>query len=153
VAYVVSDALTGAGRGAVAAAVLALALIVSDNAVAQTPEGLAAADHLITVQKPGEMMKDMAASVVARLPGLSENQKQAFVAEMTDPGFMARYQAQMRTSLARHLTVEELNALADFYSKPVAASAMKKMGVITAESMTFMQAEMPAMIARISKTQ
>jgi hypothetical protein len=59
---------------------------------------------------------------------------------------------QMHTSPAEHLTVEELDGLSDFYSKPVAVSAMKKMGAITAESMTLMQAEMPAMIARISKT-
>jgi hypothetical protein len=37
-------------------------------------------------------------------------------------------------------------------SKPLAISAMKKMGATTAELMTFIQSEIPAMIARISKT-
>ena len=45
-----------------------------------------------------------------------------------------------------------LNALSDFYSKPVAASAMKKMGATTADLMTFIQAEIPAMVTRIMKT-
>jgi uncharacterized protein len=136
------------------AAALALALWVfgCGPAVAQTADALAAADRLIAVQKPTEVMKDMAANVAARIPGATDQQKQAFVAEMTNPGFMSRYQDEMRIVMAKHLTVEEMNALAEFYSKPVAQSAMKKMGATTAEMMTFLQGEIPAMVQRIMKT-
>jgi uncharacterized protein len=134
--------------GAVA---IALSLGLPGHAVAQTPRTLAAADRLIAVQKLGEMMKDMAVNVSTKLPDTTEMQKQAFVAEMTDPAFLARYQAQVRVAFARHLTVEEMDALSDFYSKPIAAAAMKKMGATTAELMTFIQAEIPAMVARIMK--
>jgi hypothetical protein len=149
-AYMTSATIRG-GRLA-GAVTLALWLLASGHAVAQSPQTLAAADRLIAVQKPAELMKDMAANLVAQIPGTTETQKQAFVAEMTDPAFLARYQAQMRLAFSKHLTVEELDALSEFYSKPVAQSAMMKMGATTAELMTFIQSEIPAMIARISKT-
>jgi hypothetical protein len=131
---------------------IALSLSLPGYAVAQTPQALAAADRLITVQNLDEMMKDMAGNVSTKLVGATDAQKQAFVAEMTDPAFIARYKSQVRVAFARHLSVEELNALSDFYSKPVAASAMKKMGATTGELMTFIQAEIPAMVGRIMKT-
>ncbi len=143
--------VTANGVRVAAAITLALWVLASGPAVAQTAEALAAADRLIAVQKPAEMMKDMAANVAARLPGASDQQKQAFISEMTDPGFMARYQDQMRIVMAKHLTAEEMDALAEFYSKPVAQSAMKKMGATTAEMMTFLQGEIPAMVGRIMK--
>jgi hypothetical protein len=71
---------------------------------------------------------------------------------MTDPAFMVRYQAQMRAAFSKNLTVEEMDALSDFYSKPIAISAMKKMGATSADLMTFIQSEIPAMVARIIKT-
>jgi hypothetical protein len=142
------------GRAVVANGCLALALLVlaSGHAIAQTPQTLAAADRLIAVQKPVELMEEMAVNIAAKLPGATEAQKQAFIKEMTDPDFMARYQAQMRAALSKHLTVEEMDALSDFYSKPIAISAMKKMGATTAEVMPFIQSEIPAMVARIMKT-
>ena len=142
----------GSRRRLLGAVAIALSLSLPGHAVAQTAQGLAAADRLIAVQNLDELMKDMAGKVAATLPGATEPQKQAFIAEMTDPAFLARYKSQMRVAFARHLTVEEMDALSDFYSKPIAVSAMKKMGTTTAELMTFIQAEVPAMIARIMKT-
>jgi hypothetical protein len=139
-------------RRLIGAVAIALSLSLPGYAVTQTAEGLAAADRLIAVQNLNEMMKDMAANVATKLQGANEAQKQAFITEMTDPAFLARYKSQMRIAFARHLTVEEMNALSDFYAKPIAVSAMKKMGATTAELMTFIQGEIPAMIGRIMKT-
>jgi uncharacterized protein len=144
--------LIRAPRRLVGAVALALLVLASGQAIAQTPQTLAAADRLIAVQKPTELMKDMAANVAAKLPGATEAQKQAFIKEMTDPAFMVRYQAQMRAAFSKNLTVEEMDALSDFYSKPIAISAMKKMGATSADLMTFIQSEIPAMVARIIKT-
>jgi hypothetical protein len=143
--------LTRAPRRLVGAAAFALLVLASGHALAQTPETLAAADRLIAVQKPAEMIKDTAAGIAARLQGATDRQKQEFIREMTDPDFLARYQAEMRVALSKHLTVEEMDALSDFYSKPIAISAMKKMGAATVELMTFIQSEIPAMVARIMK--
>jgi hypothetical protein len=45
-------------------------------------------------------------------------------------------------SMAKHFTIAELSALADFYELPVAKTAMQKMGVYMAEVMPVIQAEM-----------
>jgi hypothetical protein len=148
---VAAKELTCAPRRLVGAAAFALLVLASGHALAQTPETLAAADRLIAVQKPAEMIKDAAAGMAATIPGATEKQKQEFIREMTDPDFLARYQAEMRVALSKHLTVEEMDALSDFYSKPIAISAMKKMGAATVELMTFIQNEIPVMVARIMK--
>jgi len=120
------SAWVGSRRRLIGAVAIALSLSLPGHAIAQTTQALAAADRLIAVQRLDEMMKDMAVNVAGKLPGATETQKQAFVAEMTNPAFIARYKAQVRTAFARNLTVEEMDALSDFYSKPIAGSAMKK---------------------------
>jgi uncharacterized protein len=130
---------------------LALVVIVAlaGPAVAQKGnEALAAADRLIQVQDLNVMMADMASGVAKSLP---ESQRAAFVAEMTDAAFLARYKEKMRVVMAKNFTVEELNALADFYAKPIAKSAMSKMGVTMSEMMPYIQGEMPAMMQRIQQ--
>ncbi len=85
------------------------------------------------------MMKDMAGKISTQLPPA---QQQAYIDALTDPGFLERLKGAARESMAKHLTVEELNALADFYSQPVAKSAMAKMGDYMADLMPFIQKEM-----------
>ena len=110
----------------IGAAAIAISLCLPGHAVAQTAEGLAAADHLIAVQNLEAMMMDVASHIAPTLPDATDVQKQAFITEMTAPAFLERYKAQIRVVYAKYLTVEELNALSDFYSKPIAASALKK---------------------------
>jgi hypothetical protein len=130
-----------------------LLLCLPNPVIAQTAEALAAADRLIVVQNLDAMMNDMADKVAKTLPGATEQQKRAFIAEMTSPAFLERYKTFTRIALAKHMTVEELNALSDFYSKPIAISAMKKMGATMAEIMPFIQAEIPNLVARVMKAQ
>ena len=101
----------GSRRRLLGAVTIALSLSLPGHAVAQTAQGLAAADRLIAVQNLDELMKDMAGKVAATLPGATEPQKQAFIAEMTDPAFLARYKAQMRVAFARHLTFTGINGI------------------------------------------
>lgn len=136
---------------------IALALVGSlvicapSPAVAQTADALAAADRLIAVQNFDATMKDMAVNVSAQLPGATEAQKSKFIAEMTSTDFLNRYKSTSRVAFAKHLSVEEMNTLTDFYSKPIASSAMKKMGATMAEVMPFIQAEIPGIVARVMK--
>lgn len=125
---------------------------VTNLATAQTAEALAAADRLIAVQDVDAMMQDMASKVAASLPGASDAQKRAFVAEMNAPAFMSRYKGNLRIAMARNMTVEELNAMTEFYSRPVAKSAITKMGTLMADVMPFIQSEIPGMVARVMKT-
>ena len=128
-----------------------LAISLPRQATAQSADALAAADRLITVQNLDATMMDMAVNVSAQLPGATEAQKKSFIAEMTSKDFLNRYKSLVRVTFAKHLSVEELNALSDFYSRPIAASAMKKMGVTMGELMPFIQAEIPGIVARVMK--
>jgi uncharacterized protein len=131
---------------------LAFCLAISVPAAAQKAAApantLAAADRLIAAQDVNAMMKDMATGMAKSLP---EAARGPFIEEMTDQAFMARYTEQMRTVMAKNFSVEELDALADFYSKPLAKSAMAKMGTMMSELMPFLQGEMPAMVERLQK--
>ena len=126
--------LVGVVLGAVAA---------STPAFAQSSEQLAAADRLIAAQNMAEMVKSIASSVSATLPPQS---REGFIAALTDPAFLKRMTDTTRTTMAKHFTTEELNALADFYSQPVAKSAMAKMGPYTADLMPYIQSEMARII-------
>ena len=127
-------------------ALVAVLVMLSGSALAQSADGLAAADRLIAVQDLKATMTDMATGMSKSLP---EKVRAPFVEEMTDDGFIGRYKVQMRTVMAKNFTVEELNALADFYSKPIARSAMSKMGNMMTELMPFIQGEMPELIKRV----
>lgn len=121
----------------------ALALVVTFTAFAgaraQAPEVVAAADRLLEVQVPEEMLKEMAGKISETLPVA---QRQAYVDAMTEPAFVARFKTAARDAMAKHFTVEELDALAEFYQRPVARSAMAKMGDYMATLMPFLQAEL-----------
>jgi len=125
-----------------------LVAFAASVAHAQSPEQLAAADRMMAAQDVEAMMKDMTSNMSKQMP---ENVRAAFVAEMTDKAFMGRYKERMRTVMAQTFTVDEMNALADFYSKPIAKTAMAKMGGMMAQIMPFLQGEMPAMMKRIDE--
>jgi len=57
----------------------------------------------------------------------------SFMAMMRDEQLLATITQITRESLARNLTAEELNALADFYSQPIARSATSKMDTYMAD--------------------
>ena len=50
------------------------------------------------------------------------------------------------------MSVEEMTALSDFYSKPIAKSALLKMGSMMSDIMPFIQTEIPGIVARVMKT-
>jgi uncharacterized protein len=134
--------------------IVAVAATVSltTPAYTQSAETLAAADRLMAAQDINKMMNDMATNVADRLPGATDAQKQAFIAEMTAPEFLSRFRDETRKAMAKSFSAEELNALADFYSKPIAKAAMAKMGPYTADMMAFVQREIPSMVQRIQQT-
>ena len=133
----------------------ALAAFLSLNCVGQaagqTADALAAADRLIAVQDIDATMREMATKIAVTLPGASEPQQRAFVTEMNAAPFLGRYKSFLRISMAQNMSVEEMNAMTDFYSKPVAKSAMQKMGSTMAGIMPFIQTEIPGIVARVMK--
>ena len=138
-------------RSIVGSAALALfAMFVAfDGVRAQSPDLLAAADRLLEVQAPKEMLEDIAGKISVSLP---PSQRQAYVDAMTEPAFVERFNGAARDALAKHFTLEELDALAEFYQRPVARSAMAKMGDYMASLMPFIQTEMVGIASRLQET-
>ena len=122
------------------------------HAAAQTPDLLAAADRLIAVQDVDATMRDMATKIAATLPGFGGPQQRVFVTEMNSAQFLGRYKSFLRISMAQNMSIEEMNAMSDFYSKPIAKSAMHKMGSVMAGIMPFIQTEIPGIVARVMNT-
>ncbi|HRN89490.1 DUF2059 domain-containing protein [Hyphomicrobium sp.] len=135
-------------RSIVCGAALALfaTFAAFDGARAQSPEVVAAADRLLEVQAPKEMLADIAGKISVSLP---PSQRQAYVDAMTEPAFVERFKVAARDALAKHFTVEELDALAEFYQRPVARSAMAKMGDYMASLMPFIQAELIGIASKL----
>ena len=124
--------------------VLCAPMVLSGGlAHAQSADTLAAADRLLAVQDLKSVTTDMARKISASLPA---EQQQAYIAGMTDPAFLVKLNEAARQSMAKHFSVEELNALADFYAKPVAKSAMAKMGDYMTDLMPFIQAHIMTMM-------
>ncbi len=94
---------------------------------------------------PEELMADMSAKLAATLP---PEQRAAFVRMMTKHLDMVRLTAAMREGMVKTFTADELQALADFYSSPVAKSAIAKMGTYMAEVMPVLMTELQAAAAK-----
>lgn len=120
-------------RKAFAALTLSLAALNAAPqvaAAAMDPARGRAADRLIEVQPPRQLMQDMAVKMAAQMdPAMRDS----FMAMMRDEQLLATITQITRESLARNFTAEELNALADFYSQPIARSAMSKMDTYMAD--------------------
>ncbi len=56
-----------------------------------------------------------------------------------------------RTSMIKHFTADELNALADFYGSKHGASVMKKFGIYMADVLPSIQAEVQRALQEINK--
>lgn len=139
-------------RSIVGSAALALfAMFVAAGGVrAEGPSAdhVAAADRLIAVQQPKEMLGDIAGKISASLP---VEHREAYIEAMTEPAFVERFAVAARDALAKHFTIEELDALSEFYQKPVARSAMAKMGDYMADLMPFIQSEMAGIASRMQE--
>ena len=131
---------------------VSLVLTLASGARAQSPEALSAVDKLMAAQDVDAMMKDISENLIQSIPGqMPPEARAAFATEFNDPVFLSRYKSHMRTVMAKSFTVEEIGALTEFYSKPIAKSAMKKMGGMMGEMSPFMQAEMPALVQRVQQ--
>lgn len=120
-------------RNVFAALALSLAALNAAPQVAapaMDPARVRAADRLMQVQSPRHLMQDMAVKMAAQMdPAVRDS----FMAMMRDERLLATITQITRESLARNFTAEELNALADFYSQPIARSAMSKMDTYMAD--------------------
>jgi hypothetical protein len=99
----------------------------------------AAAERYLSVAPMDSMMKETIEKTAENLP---VGQREEFVEFMTKYIRINVLERSAISSMVRHFTVQELNALADFYGSPEGRSAMKKFGVYMADVMPVIQQEM-----------
>jgi hypothetical protein len=135
------------------ARLLCLSLIIGGSipafAMEDTPQNRAqeAARYLEAVP-PEAAANDMAKNIAQTLP---EKQQQAFLAAMQKNIDVAGIKSAAQASLVKVFTADELKALADFYSAPLAKSAMAKMGTYMSEVVPAIEKEVDAATEKAEK--
>jgi len=100
---------------------------------------LVAARKYLEVAPMKEMSRDMIAETAKNLPA---NIRQQYIQYMTQFIRVDVLESTALASMAKHFTLKELNALANFYGSPEGRSAMKKFGVYMGDVMPVIQQEM-----------
>jgi hypothetical protein len=86
-----------------------------------------------------DMMRD---TIVETAKNLPEKVRGAYVSLMNKHIRVEILERAALASMAKHFTVDELNALADFYGSNEGRSAMKKFGAYMGDVMPVIQQEM-----------
>jgi len=126
-----------AWRGAVSRWALVLTVLgacLSQPAMAQGDEAAkhAAVDRYLKAVPMSRMMEDSYAQLALQLP---PQRRERFLADMRALVKVDRMEQIARTAMVRTFTLDELNAMADFYTSPHGASAMAKFGHYMGEIM------------------
>lgn len=100
---------------------------------------LAAAERYLQVASMKDMMRD---TIVETAKNLPEKVGVAYVSLMNKHIRVEILERAALASMAKHFTVDELNALADFYGSKEGRSAMKKFGAYMGDVMPVIQQEM-----------
>jgi hypothetical protein len=135
------------------ARLLCLGLFIGSSipafAMEDTPQNRAqeAARYLQAVPPEGAA-NDMAKSISQSLP---EKQQAAFLAAMQKNIDVAGIKTAAQAGLVKVFTADELKALADFYSAPLAKAAMAKMGTYMSEVVPAIEKEVDAATEKAEK--
>ena len=97
-----------------------------------------AAERYLAVVPISQLLDDTFREMSKSLP---EALREGFVTQMRIVVRADLLKEATRASLIRHFTVDELNAMAEFYSSPHGASAMRKFGAYMADVMPAVQEE------------
>ena len=100
---------------------------------------LAAAERYLQVASMKDMMRDLIVETAKNLP---EKVRGAYVSLMNEHIRVEILERAALASMAKHFTVDELNALAEFYGSNEGRSAMKKFGAYMGDVMPVIQQEM-----------
>jgi len=112
-------------------------------------EKAAAAERLLNANNPREVMSDMAQKIAGQLP---PDKRERYVDLMTSQDLVGRLREKSKTAMMKHFTADEMNALAEFYEKPLARSAMQKMGTYMADLLPFIQAETLRVVRELNRS-
>ncbi len=110
----------------------------SAQGLADTPANRQAqADRYLQAVPTKELFASMVKNVMANVPpGAQRDQMMQMFTTGIDLDVVQKAQ---KDSLVKHMTADELKALADFYSSPLGKSSTAKMGDVTADIMPVVQ--------------
>ena len=118
---------------------------------ADTPEARAVAvDRYVRAVPFDQFMHEIASEMSNQL---APEQRSDFVHFITKEVRLDLIESAAKQSLAKHLTLKELNALSDFMESPEGKSAMSKMKYYMADVMPFVQQEIARAMAARKATQ
>lgn len=124
------------------------ALMLTPLAHAQGAEAArqAAADRYLRAVPTAKMVNDTIAQLALQLP---PEQRQKFAADLRVMIDVRKLEKISRDAMVKTFSVDELNALADFYESRHGASAMAKFGAYMGEVMPPMMREIQAGVERV----
>lgn len=106
------------------------------------------AERYMETAPPEEMMRDMTINMSMNFPPEQRQEFRSFLLEHVNINTLS---SAMKDSMIKAFTADELAALADFYERPIAKSAMQKMGVYMADVMPVIRAEMIRAVGELEK--
>ena len=121
-------------------ALVAIALLCFGNVHAQDTQAdrVAAVDRYFKIVPFDQMIQEMSAEMANGLPA---EQRPDFIKFMTTEVRFDVVLSAAKVSLAKHLTTDEINALAAFMETPLGKSSMGKMKYYMADLMPVIQSE------------
>lgn len=125
---------------------LSATVTVTASAQSQSADKEAAVDRYLRAVPMAKMMDDTYAQIAKQIP---EDKQAQFLADMRSLIKIERLEQLARSAMIKTFTVEELNALADFYSSPNGASAMAKYGTYMGEIMPPLMQEVQRAVQEI----
>lgn len=106
------------------------------------------AERYLSVVSAKSLIDGMVTKMAANMP---EEQGTIMVEALTKELNLDSITKAMSASMQKHFTADELKALADFYSQPIAKSAMAKMGDYMADVMPAVETQMVEAMERAQK--
>jgi hypothetical protein len=129
---------------------LVISLLISPIVLAgdTQDERVIAADRYLKVVVMSQMLDDTVVEISKQLPA---EKRPEFLRQMR-LAVRAEYVERIaRTSMIKHFTADELNALADFYGSKNGASVMKKFGVYMADVLPAIQSEIQRAMKQLGR--
>ncbi|MCA9233185.1 MAG: DUF2059 domain-containing protein [Planctomycetales bacterium] len=130
---------------AVSVLLTVLLVPIASTAAEDTPEARReAVEKYLAIMPLPEMLREMTEEIAKQIP---EEQRPHFFDVMNNKIDIPKIEAAAKESLARHLTLAELNHLIAYMEAPEGKSAMKKMKYYMADVMPTMQGEIRRVLA------
>jgi hypothetical protein len=117
--------------------------------MADTPENRKiAADSYLKAMPPEEMLQNMTANMIQRMPAETKEQ---LLKAIKDKDLVANIRRVTETALIKHFTPDEMNAMSNFFGSPAGKSARSKYSAYMGDVMPQVNGEMRKVFAKLQE--